>query len=35
VVYWSTPSNAFMLIGKNPYEDLEIMARSAQKTLLS
>jgi len=33
VVYWSNPSHAFMLIGRNPFEDLQIMARSAQKML--
>jgi hypothetical protein len=33
VVYWSSPGHAFMLIGKNPFEDLQIMARSAQKGL--
>lgn len=33
VVYWSNPTHAFMLIGKNPFEDLEIMARSAQRGL--
>jgi hypothetical protein len=33
VVYWSSASHAFMLIGTNPFEDLEIMARSAQKGL--
>jgi anti-sigma factor RsiW len=33
VVYWSSPTHAFMLIGKNPFEDLQIMARSAQKGL--
>lgn len=33
VVYWANPTHAFMLIGKNPFEDLEIMARSAQRGL--
>lgn len=33
VVYWSNPSHAFMLIGRNPFEDLQIMARSAEKAL--
>jgi hypothetical protein len=33
VVYWSNGTHAFMLIGKNPFEDLQIMARSAQKGL--
>jgi anti-sigma factor RsiW len=33
VVYWSNPSHAFMLIGRNPFEDLQIMARSAEQTL--
>jgi len=33
VVYWSSASHAFMLIGKNPFEDLQIMARSAQRGL--
>lgn len=34
VVYWSSVSHGFMLIGRNPVEDLQIMARSAEKTLL-
>lgn len=33
VVFWSNPTHAFMLIGRNPFEDLQIMARSAEKTL--
>jgi hypothetical protein len=33
VVYWSSASHAFMLIGRNPFEDLKIMARSAQRSL--
>lgn len=33
VVYWSNPSHAFMLIGRNPFEDLQIMARSAEQAL--
>ena len=33
VVYWSNLAHAFMLIGHNPFEDLQIMARSAQKAL--
>jgi hypothetical protein len=33
VVFWSSPTHAFMLIGRNPFEDLQIMARSAEKTL--
>ncbi|MGH8365456.1 MAG: transcriptional regulator, partial [Pseudomonas sp.] len=33
VVFWSSPSHAFMLIGRNPFEDLQIMARSAEKAL--
>ncbi|WP_062381463.1 hypothetical protein [Pseudomonas abietaniphila] len=33
VVYWSNGTHAFMLIGKNPFEDLRLMARSAQKGL--
>lgn len=33
VVYWSSTSHAFMLIGKNPFEDLRIMAQSAQRSL--
>jgi anti-sigma factor RsiW len=33
VVYWSSPTHAFMLIGKIPFEDLQIMARRAQKGL--
>lgn len=33
VVFWSSPAHAFMLIGRNPFEDLQIMARSAGKAL--
>ncbi|NWC90878.1 MULTISPECIES: anti-sigma factor [unclassified Pseudomonas] len=33
VVFWSSPTHAFMLIGRNPFEDLQIMARSAEKSL--
>jgi anti-sigma factor RsiW len=33
VVYWSNQTHAFMIVGRNPYEDLRIMARSAQKAL--
>ncbi|NWE41831.1 transcriptional regulator [Pseudomonas yamanorum] len=33
VVFWSSPTHAFMLIGRNPFEDLQIMARSAEKAL--
>ncbi|NBB09502.1 anti-sigma factor [Pseudomonas sp. SLFW] len=33
VVYWSNTRQDFMLVGKNPFEDLEIMARSVQKRL--
>jgi anti-sigma factor RsiW len=33
VVYWSSKAHAFMIVGRNPYEDLRIMARSAQKAL--
>ncbi len=33
VVYWSSPTHAFMLIGKSPFEDLQILARYAQKGL--
>jgi len=33
VVYWSSPSHAFMLIGKNPFEDLRIMAATVQNGL--
>jgi anti-sigma factor RsiW len=33
VVYWSNNLHAFMLIGRNPFEDLQIMARSVQLTL--
>lgn len=35
VVYWSNPSHGFMLIGRNPFEDLQIMASSVEKTLVS
>ncbi|OPA91737.1 transcriptional regulator [Pseudomonas fluorescens] len=35
VVFWSNPSHAFMLIGRNPLEDLQIMAGSVEKTLVS
>jgi anti-sigma factor RsiW len=33
VVYWSSNQHAFMMIGHNPFEDLQIMARSVQLTL--
>jgi hypothetical protein len=33
VVYWSSARHAFMLIGRNPFEDLQIMARSVQSRL--
>ncbi|WP_395608660.1 anti-sigma factor family protein [Pseudomonas sp. B22129] len=35
VVFWSNPSHAFMLIGRNAFEDLHIMAGSVEKTLVS
>lgn len=34
VVYWANPSHGFMLIGRNPFEDLQIMATSVEKTLV-
>lgn len=34
VVYWSNASHGFMLIGRNPFDDLQIMARSAEERLL-
>ncbi|HEY0290550.1 MAG TPA: transcriptional regulator [Pseudomonas sp.] len=33
VVYWSSIDHAYMLIGRNPLEDLKIMARSIQRKL--
>lgn len=33
VVYWANPSHGFMLIGRNPFEDLQIMARSVERRL--
>lgn len=33
VIYWSSAGHAFMLIGRNPFEDLQIMARSVQRNL--
>lgn len=33
VIYWSSAEHAFMLIGRNPFEDLQIMARSVQGKL--
>ncbi|ARB26845.1 transcriptional regulator [Pseudomonas tolaasii] len=35
VVFWSSPSHAFMLIGRNPFEDLRIMAGSVEKALMA
>ncbi|MFB3304175.1 anti-sigma factor family protein [Pseudomonas sp. AMR01] len=35
VVYWSNPSHGFMLIGRNAFEELQIMAGSIEKTLVS
>lgn len=34
VVYWSSVSHGFMLIGRNPIEDLQIMAHRVEETLL-
>ncbi|MGB3126767.1 MAG: transcriptional regulator [Pseudomonas sp.] len=34
VVYWASPAHGFMLIGRNPFEDLQIMAGSVEKTLV-
>ncbi|KAF1033650.1 MAG: hypothetical protein GAK37_00004 [Pseudomonas sp.] len=33
VVFWSKRAHAFMLIGRNPFEDLQIMARAVGQTL--
>ncbi|WP_448652468.1 anti-sigma factor family protein [Pseudomonas fluorescens] len=33
VVYWANPSHGFMLIGRNPFEDLQIMAGSVERRL--
>jgi anti-sigma factor RsiW len=33
VVYWANRSHGFMLIGRNPFEDLQTMARSVERTL--
>ncbi len=33
VVYWANTSHGFMLIGRNPFEALQIMARTVQQTL--
>lgn len=33
VVYWASQSHGFMLIGRNPFEDLQVMARSVERTL--
>ncbi|AYF47460.1 transcriptional regulator [Pseudomonas fluorescens] len=33
VVYWASASHAFMLIGRNPFEDLQIMASSVERSL--
>ena len=35
VVYWANPSHGFMLIGRNPFEDLQIMASGVERTLSS
>lgn len=34
VVYWSSPSHGFMLIGRNPFENLQRMADSVERTLV-
>ena len=34
VVYWSSVSHGFMLIGRNPIGDLQIMAHRVEETLL-
>jgi anti-sigma factor RsiW len=33
VVYWANPSHAFMLIGRNPFEALQVMASSVERRL--
>lgn len=33
VVYWASASHGFMLIGRNPIQDLQRMARSVEQTL--
>lgn len=33
VVYWASASHGFMLIGRNPFEDLQRMVRSVEQTL--
>lgn len=35
VVYWASLSHGFMLIGRNTFEDLQIMASRVERTLIA